>query len=77
MVSFPLNHQGDAPPGRALLLHASGLLSWWEPRLSSGKMEGVNNTIKTLTRQAYGHRDETFFILKPLSLHHAKIKLVG
>ena len=62
---------------KTLLLHASGILSWWEHRLSSGKMEGVNNKIKTLTRQAYGYRDEAFFVLKLLSLHHAKIKLVG
>jgi transposase len=62
---------------KTLLLHTSGILSWWEHRLSSGKMEGVNNKIKTLTRQAYGYRDEAFFILKLLSLHHAKIKLVG
>jgi transposase len=62
---------------KTLLVHASGILSWWEHRLSSGKMEGVNNKIKTLTRQAYGYRDEAFFILKLLSLHHAKIKLLG
>jgi transposase len=62
---------------KTLLLHASGILSWWEHRLSSGKMEGVNNKIKTLTRQAYGYRDEAFFILKLLSLHQARIKLVG
>jgi hypothetical protein len=41
------------------------------------KMEGVNNKIKTLTRQAYGYRDEAFFILKLLALHQARIKLVG
>lgn len=62
---------------KTLLLHASGILSWWEHRLSSGKMEGVNNKIKTLTRQAYGYRDEDFFILKLRSLHHARIKLLG
>jgi transposase len=62
---------------KTLLLHASGILNWWEHRLSTGKMEGVNNKIKTLTRQAYGYRDEAFFILKLLSLHHARIKLVG
>ena len=62
---------------KALLLHASGILNWWDHRLSSGKMEGVNTKIKTLTRQAYGYRDEPFFILKLLSLHHAKFKFVG
>jgi len=62
---------------KTLLLHANGILTWWEHRLSTGKMEGVNNKIKTLTRRAYGYRDEAFFLLKLLSLHHAKIKLVG
>ncbi|HNW07287.1 MAG TPA: transposase [Verrucomicrobiota bacterium] len=62
---------------KTLRLHARGILSWWEHRLSSGKMEGVNNKIKTLTRQAYGYRNEAFFILKLLALHHARIKLVG
>jgi len=62
---------------KTLLLHASGILNWWEHRLSTGKMEGVNNKIRTLTRRAYGYRDEAFFVLKLLSLHHAKIKLIG
>lgn len=62
---------------KTLRLHARGILSWWEHRLSSGKMEGVNNKIKTLTRQAYGYRNEAFFILKLLALHHARIKLIG
>lgn len=62
---------------KTLLLHATGILSWWEHRINSGKMEGVNNKIKTLTRRAYGYRDAAFFILKLLSLHHAKFKLVG
>jgi transposase len=62
---------------KTLLLHASGILNWWDHRLSTGKMEGTNNKIRTLTRRAYGYRDEAFFILKLLSLHHAKIELVG
>ncbi len=62
---------------KTLLLHTRGILSWWEHRINSGKMEGVNNKIKTLTRRAYGYRDEAFFILKLLFLHHANFKLVG
>jgi transposase len=62
---------------KTLLLHATGILSWWEHRIHSGKMEGVNNKIKTLTRRAYGYRDEAFFILKLLALHQSRIKLVG
>lgn len=62
---------------KTLLVHATGILNYWHHRITSGKMEGINNKIKTLTRQAYGYRDEKFFILKLLSLHHARIKLLG
>jgi len=60
-----------------LLLHARGILRWWQPRLSSGKKEGVNNKITTLTRQAHGDRNGAFSILELLSLHQTRIKLVG
>ena len=42
------------------LLHASGILSWWKHRINNGRMEGINNKIKTLLRQTYGLRDEAF-----------------
>jgi len=60
-----------------LLKHASGILNWWHYRISNGPMEGINNKVKTMTRQAYGYRDEDFFILKLLALHESKYKLVG
>ena len=62
---------------KTLLTHWTGILNWWTYPLNNGKMEGTNNKIKTLTRQAYGYRDEDFFILKLLGLHESKYKLVG
>ena len=62
---------------KTLLTHWTGILNWWTHPINNGKMEGTNNKIKTLTRRAYGYRDEDFFILKLLGLHEAKIKLVG
>ncbi|HPF28759.1 MAG TPA: transposase, partial [Lachnospiraceae bacterium] len=32
--------------------------------ISAGKIEGINNKIKTLRRQAYGYRDDEYFFLK-------------
>jgi len=62
---------------KTLRTHASGILAYAEHPITSGKLEGINNKIKTLTKRSYGFRDETFFILKLLSLHHAKYKLLG
>lgn len=57
--------------------HATGILNYFEHRISTGKLEGINNKIKTLKRKAYGYRDETFFTLKLYSLHESKFKLTG
>ncbi|MBU1417459.1 MAG: transposase, partial [Proteobacteria bacterium] len=44
---------------------------------STGPLEGTNNKIKTLQRQAYGFRDMEFFKLKIHALHETKYALVG
>ena len=66
-----------AQMAKTLLTHWTGILNWWVNPINSGPMEGTNNKIKTLTRQAYGYRDEDFFILKLLGLHESRNKLVG
>ena len=40
-------------------------------------VEGTNNKIKTMKRQAYGYRDNEFFKLKIMAIHLAKYALVG
>ena len=62
---------------KTLLVHRSGILSWWQHPINNGRMEGTNNKIKTLNRQAYGYRDEEFFILKLLGLHESRYTLTG
>ena len=62
---------------KTLQLHRSGILNWWKHRINNGRMEGTNNKIKTINRQAYGYRDEDFFILKLLGLHESRYKLTG
>lgn len=62
---------------KTLLSHKSGILSWWKQRINNGRMEGINNKIKTLLRQTYGLRDERYFILKLYSLHHSRQELLG
>lgn len=60
-----------------LQLHRQGLLAWYNHPISTGPLEGTNNKIKTMQRQAYGYRDPTFFRLKIFALHQAKYELTG
>jgi transposase len=62
---------------KTLRTHATGILAYARHPITSGKLEGINNKIKTLTKRSYGFHDENFFILRLLSLHHSKYKLLG
>ncbi|KKL13663.1 hypothetical protein LCGC14_2523510 [marine sediment metagenome] len=62
---------------KTLAAHTFGILNYYDYRISTGPLEGTNNKIKTLQRQAYGYRDMEFFKLKIHGLHEAKYALVG
>jgi transposase len=62
---------------KTLLAHRDGLLAYYDVMITSGPMEGTNNKIKTMKRQAYGLRDHEFFKLKILAIHETKYALVG
>ena len=62
---------------KTLESHRAGLLAYYDYRISTGPLEGTNNKIKTMKRQAYGFRDLEFFKLKILAIHEAKYALVG
>jgi len=57
--------------------HKDGVLAYYDYRISTGPLEGTNNKIKTLQRQAYGFRDMDFFKLKIYALHLTKYALTG
>jgi transposase len=62
---------------KTLAAHRSGLLAYYDYPISTGPLEGTNNKIKTMKRQAYGFRDREFFKLKILAIHETKYALVG
>jgi len=62
---------------RTLRVHAMGILAYYDYPISTGPLEGTNNKIKTMKRQAYGYRDQEFFRLKILGIHQTKYALVG
>jgi transposase len=62
---------------RTVAGHRAGLLAYYDHRISTGPLEGTNNKIKTMKRQAYGFRDREFFKLKILAIHEARYALVG
>lgn len=63
--------------GKTMALHRQRILDWYDHPISSGKIEGTNNKIKTMKRQAYGFRDMEFFKLRIMGIHEAKYALTG
>ena len=62
---------------QTLIAHQSGILSYCGYPISTAPLEGTNNKIKTMKRQAYGFRDMEFFKLKIMAIHETKHALVG
>jgi len=62
---------------KTLRFHAFGILAYYDYPISTGPLEGTNNKIKTMKRQAYGFRDPEFLKLKILGLHQTRYALVG
>jgi transposase len=62
---------------KTLAAHRSGLLAYYDARITSGPMEGTNHKIKTMKRMASGFRDPEFFKRKTLAIHETKYALVG
>ena len=62
---------------KTLRSRRKGILEWFNHPINSGRMDGINNKVKVMTRSAYGYRDEAFFILKLYNHHHARQELVG
>ena len=53
--------------------YKKGILAWYDCHLSTGKVEGINNKIKVMKRNAYGFRDERYFTLRLYALHDCRI----
>lgn len=60
-----------------LLVYRYGILAWYDIRISTAKVEGINHKVKNMMRQAYGYRDDDFFKLKLYSLHDKISSFVG
>ena len=73
--SFNLPHFSRL--AEALNRHRSGLLSYFRHRISTGPLEGLNNKIKVLKRQAYGFRDQLYFKLRLFFLHEQTPAFAG
>ena len=62
---------------KTLEKYKEGILSYYDYQISTGPLEGTNNKIKTMKRQAYGFRDKEFFKLKIMDIHNSRYALVG
>jgi transposase len=56
---------------------ASRFIDDYDCPITTAALEGTNNKIKTMKRQAYGFRDREFFKLKIYALHETTYALVG
>ncbi len=56
---------------RLLYNHYEGIIAHAYFGVSSGKIEGINNKIKTIRRNGYGYADDEYFFLKIMDASHS------
>ena len=62
---------------KSLRAHRGGLLAYYRHPISTGPLEGLNNKIKVLKRQAYGFRDSEYLKLRLAFIHESTPTFVG
>ena len=62
---------------RTLARYRTGILAWYDHPISTRPLEGTNNKLKTLKRQAYGFRDQQYFTLNVVAIHLSRSKIFG
>ena len=60
-----------------MAFHRTGILNYFNHPFTTGMVEGINNKIKLLKRQAYGFRDMEYFKLRIYALHESRYSLIG
>ena len=59
--------------GMSMFNHREGILAWYDHKITTAMVEGINNKIKVMKREAYGFTDDRYFKLRLLALHDAGI----
>ena len=60
--------------GKLLKDHIDGIITYATYHISTGKVEGINNRVKTLRRVGYGYPDDEYFFLKLIDMSRSKRK---
>ena len=58
-----------------LVWYKMTLMNYLKHKITNSKVEGINNKIKTMKRQAYGFRDSAYFKLRLYDLHNQGFSL--
>jgi transposase len=58
-------------------MYKEQILNYYDHRISTGPLEGLNSKIRAMQRQAYGFRDLEFLKLRIYAIHEAKFNFVG
>jgi transposase len=62
---------------KTLREHRTGILNYYEDRITTGALEGTNAKIRVMQRKAYGFRDERYLTLKIYALHETKMQNIA
>lgn len=58
----------------SLLAKRTGILAWYDCKVTNAILEGTNNKVKVIKRKGYGYRDDEYFNLLLLGMHDETVR---
>lgn len=58
----------------SLLAKRTGILAWYDCKVTNAILEGANNKVKVVKREGYGYRDDEYFNLLLLGMHDETVQ---
>ena len=58
----------------SLLAKRTGILAWYDCKVTNAILEGTNNKVKVIKRKGYGYRDDEYFNLLLLGMHDETVQ---
>ncbi len=58
----------------SLQARRTGILAWYDCRVTNAILEGTNNKVKVIKRKGYGYRDDEYFDLLLLGMHDETVE---
>ena len=73
-ISYDFRAAAMVKVANTLLAKRTGILAWYDCKVTNAILEGTNTKVKLIKRKGYGYRDDEYFKLLLLGMKDETVK---